>query len=63
MVHWGWLVAANMAGMAVGVLVMAIISAGAFYDTELKHFVEAQKLKEEIERLRITLSETGTVDD
>jgi hypothetical protein len=63
MVHWGWLVPANMAGLAVGVFVMAIISAGAFCDAELKHFREIQQLKGEIERLKIKPSETSAVDE
>lgn len=56
MVHWGWLIAACMVGAVFGALAMALIASGAHYDLEASHFVEKQRLRDEIQYLKNKLA-------
>jgi hypothetical protein len=45
-----------MAGAAFGALAMALLAAGSHYDRETTHFVERQRLLDEIQYLKKKLA-------
>lgn len=63
MVHWGWLIIVGILGMASGVLLMAILTAGSFADVEFNHFTETKHLRDEIQYLESKLIEKGDSDE